>query len=74
MRSFYVAATVVAVATTAQKLTAPPTATAAAAESRASSEKMLRVEVTVPAPKAEVWKAFATSEGLSSWLAPNSVV
>jgi uncharacterized protein YndB with AHSA1/START domain len=74
MRSFYVAATVVAVAMTAQKLTAPPTATAAVAESRASSEKMLRVEVTVPAPRAEVWKAFATSEGLSSWLAPNSVV
>jgi uncharacterized protein YndB with AHSA1/START domain len=74
MRSFYVAATVVAVAMTAQRLTAPHTATAAPAESRASSEKMLRVEVTVPAPRAEVWKAFATSEGLSSWLAPNSVV
>jgi uncharacterized protein YndB with AHSA1/START domain len=74
MRSFYVAATVVAVAMTAQQLTAPRAATAAAAESRASSEKMLRVEVTVPAPRAEVWKAFATSEGLSSWLAPNSVV
>jgi uncharacterized protein YndB with AHSA1/START domain len=75
MRSFYVAATVVAVAVTAQRLTTPPSATAAAAESRrATSEKMLRVEVTVPAPRADVWKAFATSEGLSTWLAPNSVV
>jgi uncharacterized protein YndB with AHSA1/START domain len=74
MRSFYVAATVVAVAVAARNLTAPRAATAAVPETRASSEKMLRVEVTVPAPRAEVWKAFATSEGLSSWLAPNSNV
>jgi uncharacterized protein YndB with AHSA1/START domain len=74
MRSFYVAATVVAVVAMAQHLTAPRTVRAAAAERLGSSEKMLRVEVTVPAPRAEVWKAFATSEGLSSWLAPNSNV
>lgn len=46
----------------------------AAAHSRRESEKMLRVEITVPASRSEVWKAFSTSEGLSTWLAPNSVV
>ncbi len=46
----------------------------AAAHSRSESEKMLRVEITVPASRSEVWKAFSTSEGLSTWLAPNSVV
>jgi uncharacterized protein YndB with AHSA1/START domain len=61
MRSFFLAAAVLTAAT--------------APTSRAHSpEKMLRVEITVPAPRAEVWKAFATSEGLSTWLAPNSNV
>ena len=61
MRSFFLAAAVVAAA-------AAPTSRAR------SAEKMLRFEITVPAPRAEVWKAFATSEGLSTWLAPNSNV
>jgi uncharacterized protein YndB with AHSA1/START domain len=52
----------------------PHAAIPATAAKSAAPEKMLRVEVTVPAPRAEVWRAFATSEGLSSWLAPNSVV
>jgi uncharacterized protein YndB with AHSA1/START domain len=72
MRSIFVAAAVVAAAVTAQRLTTPQTAAAAA--SARSAEKMLRVEITVPAPRAEVWKAFSTSEGLSTWLAPNSNV
>jgi uncharacterized protein YndB with AHSA1/START domain len=38
------------------------------------AEKVLILEVTVPAPVAEVWKAFATSEGLSTWLTPGAVV
>jgi uncharacterized protein YndB with AHSA1/START domain len=37
-------------------------------------EKALVIEVTVPAPIGEVWKAFTTSEGLSTWLTPNAVV
>ena len=37
-------------------------------------EKALVIEVSVPAPRAEVWKAFATSEGLSTWLTPGAVV
>jgi uncharacterized protein YndB with AHSA1/START domain len=31
-------------------------------------EKALRFEVVVPAKPAEVWQAFTTSEGLSTWL------
>jgi uncharacterized protein YndB with AHSA1/START domain len=38
------------------------------------AERILVLELTIPAPRAEVWKAFATSEGLSTWLAPNSTV
>jgi len=36
--------------------------------------KALIVEVVVPATQAEVWKAFSTSEGLSTWLTPGAVV
>jgi uncharacterized protein YndB with AHSA1/START domain len=36
--------------------------------------KVLLLELTIPAPRAEVWKAFATSEGLSTWLFPNATV
>jgi uncharacterized protein YndB with AHSA1/START domain len=37
-------------------------------------EKALVFEVTVAAPKHKVWEAFATSEGLGAWLAPNATV
>jgi uncharacterized protein YndB with AHSA1/START domain len=37
-------------------------------------EKALIFEVTIPAPSAEVWKAFSTSEGLATWLAPVTTV
>jgi uncharacterized protein YndB with AHSA1/START domain len=36
--------------------------------------QQLVIEVEVPAPLQDVWKAFATSEGLSTWLTPNAVV
>jgi uncharacterized protein YndB with AHSA1/START domain len=75
MRSFFaVVAAMVGAAMAAQKLVTPHPASTAVAVSPAAPGKMLRVEVTVPAPRADVWKAFATSEGLSSWLAPNSNV
>ena len=32
------------------------------------------IEVEVPAPIREVWHAFTTSEGLSTWLFPNATV
>jgi len=37
-------------------------------------DKALVFEVSVPAQRAAVWKAFATSEGLSTWLTPGAVV
>jgi uncharacterized protein YndB with AHSA1/START domain len=36
--------------------------------------KALIFEVTIPASLDEVWKAFTTSEGLSTWLTPGAVV
>ena len=41
---------------------------------QAAPDKALIFEVTIPAPRAEVWHAFATSEGLSTWLTPGAVV
>ena len=40
----------------------------------ASPEKALVIELTIPAPRAAVWEAFTTSEGLSTWLTPGAVV
>lgn len=37
-------------------------------------EKALIFEVSIPAPRAAVWRAFTTSEGLSTWLTPGAVV
>src|SRR5579863_10494542 len=37
-------------------------------------DKALIFEVTIPAPQAAVWQAFATSDGLSTWLTPGAVV
>ena len=34
----------------------------------------LVIEVEIPAPVPEVWKAFSTSDGLSTWLFPNATV
>jgi uncharacterized protein YndB with AHSA1/START domain len=41
---------------------------------QSAPEKALIFEVTVPAPRAAVWQAFATSEGLSTWLTPGATV
>jgi uncharacterized protein YndB with AHSA1/START domain len=37
-------------------------------------EKALVIELAIPAPRAAVWQAFTTSEGLSTWLTPGAVV
>lgn len=39
-----------------------------------SAEKVLVLQLTIPAPLPDVWKAFATSDGLSTWLTPRAVV
>ena len=41
---------------------------------QSNPEKALIFEVTIPAPRIIVWQAFATSEGLSTWLTPGAVV
>jgi uncharacterized protein YndB with AHSA1/START domain len=33
--------------------------------------KVLRIELSIPAPVHDVWEAFTTQQGLSSWLAPD---
>jgi uncharacterized protein YndB with AHSA1/START domain len=73
VRSFPVLAVLALAPVPAPRIASVPTA-AAATRSSSASEKVLRIEVTVPASRAEVWKVFSTSEGLSTWLAPNAVV
>jgi uncharacterized protein YndB with AHSA1/START domain len=41
---------------------------------QAEPGKALIFEVTIPAPRTAVWQAFATSDGLSTWLTPGAVV
>src|SRR5690348_3389742 len=41
---------------------------------QSTPEKALIFEVEVPATRVQVWKAFATSEGLSTWLTPEATV
>ena len=49
-------------------------AVAQAPAKRVSPERALVIELTIPAPRAAVWEAFSTSEGLSTWLTPGAVV
>jgi len=37
-------------------------------------QKALIIELSIPASQHEVWNAFTTSEGLSTWLTPGAVV
>jgi uncharacterized protein YndB with AHSA1/START domain len=37
-----------------------------------ASDRILRAEIEVPAPVAEVWKAWATEEGVKSFFAPGA--
>ncbi|HEV3329821.1 MAG TPA: SRPBCC domain-containing protein [Bryobacteraceae bacterium] len=41
---------------------------------QAAPDKALIFETTVPATQTAVWKAFTTSDGLSTWLTPGAVV
>jgi uncharacterized protein YndB with AHSA1/START domain len=36
--------------------------------------KVLLLELTIPAPVSDVWKAFSTSDGLMTWLTPSATV
>src|SRR5580704_14218243 len=54
------------ISTSAQPSTVTP-----ARASTADSTPALIIELSIPAPVHEVWEAFTTKEGLSSWLAPD---
>jgi uncharacterized protein YndB with AHSA1/START domain len=71
MRSFHVVAAIVATLALTAHRAAPASAAAVAPR---DAERILRIEIVVPAARAEVWKAFSTSDGLSTWLAPNAIV
>ncbi len=58
----------------AQNAAKPASAAPANNTDSPDSGQKLVLELTIPAPRAEVWKAFATSEGLSTWLFPNATV
>lgn len=44
------------------------------APSRLTEPQKLVIEVEVPAPVSDVWRAFSTSDGLSTWLTPQATV
>jgi len=56
------------------ELMAQSSQAATAEAGAAESGKTLVIQIEVPAKVSEVWKAFATSEGLSTWLFPNATV
>ena len=39
-----------------------------------TGDKVLLLSITIPASRSEVWHAFSTSDGLSTWLTPNAIV
>lgn len=45
-----------------------------APSSTEGSGKRLVIELEIPAPLPDVWNAFSTSDGLSTWLFPNATV
>ena len=53
---------------------AAPVTLHAATPTAAPAEKALVIELTIPAPLADVWDAFTTQKGLGTWLAPNVTV
>jgi uncharacterized protein YndB with AHSA1/START domain len=56
---------------------APANPAAVASPARAavqSAGKVLVIELAIPAPLPDVWKAFSTSDGLMTWLTPSATV
>jgi uncharacterized protein YndB with AHSA1/START domain len=51
--------------------TAALSAQAAGLVQPSDGPKLLRIELSIPAPLHNVWEAFTTNQGLSSWLAPD---
>jgi uncharacterized protein YndB with AHSA1/START domain len=53
---------------------AKPVALTSDKAANAAAGKVLLIELTIPAPLPEVWKAFSTNDGLMTWLTPNATV
>jgi uncharacterized protein YndB with AHSA1/START domain len=65
MKTFFLAALFAAAGTAAHPSLAATPAPAA------TFTPALVIELSIPAPRHEVWEAFTTKEGLSTWLAPD---
>ena len=73
MKSLCLALTLAASSLFAQSAPTPASVPFHKALSTAAG-KVLMIELTIPAPLPEVWKAFSTSEGLMTWLTPSATV
>ncbi|MGA8507030.1 MAG: hypothetical protein WB762_15615 [Candidatus Sulfotelmatobacter sp.] len=67
MKALFLAVLFAAVSTSPQPSLAVTSAPAA------KSTPALMIELSIPAPLHEVWEAFTTKEGLSTWLTPRCV-
>ena len=67
MKTLFLVALFVVIGVSAQ--TSPPVSAGPAQQS--DSRKVLRIELSIPAPVHDVWEVFTTQQGLSSWLAPD---
>ena len=67
MRALFLGILFVAAGVSAQTSGPAPTGSAQPDD----SAKVLRIELSIPAPVHDVWEAFTTQHGLSTWLAPD---
>jgi uncharacterized protein YndB with AHSA1/START domain len=74
MKSLCLALTLVASHLFAQNLAKPQAFIPSNRLANTTSGKILLLELTIPAPLSDVWKAFSTSDGLMTWLTPSATV
>ena len=74
MKTLCFALTFVASSLLAQSAPKPAAPIAPIKAADTASEKVLLLELTIPAPLPEVWKAFSTGDGLMTWLTPSATV
>jgi len=72
MRALLIAVLIAGAGTSPQSLCqVAGSATSANPAQPDNAAKALRIELSIPAPVREVWQAFTTQQGLSTWLAPD---
>jgi uncharacterized protein YndB with AHSA1/START domain len=74
MKSLCLALTLVASHLFAQNLAKPQAFIPPNRLENTTPGKVLLLELTIPAPVSDVWKAFSTSDGLMTWLTPSATV